>query len=164
MKPCPKCGSVELTMVVQGCFKHYVLCDSCGLKGPEGATDNIAESAWNFECQFFGSEPIPAPCGGKLPSPFVTLQQVRYDDTQLKRKWTGSDRVEMEYNPDGVYTKPLKIRRSDVNAIEPGSIRGHAGYGHDTEDEKTNSVIHLKGSGHGYLVLGSIDEVEEMLR
>lgn len=44
LKPCPFCGSENLSV---GSFGNYIKCKNCGTVGPDGSTLNEAFDKWN---------------------------------------------------------------------------------------------------------------------
>lgn len=171
MKPCPKCKSESTHIsrsfsVLRDTDTFTVRCLLCAFTGPTEDSIDEAAASWDaLQHPEIQPEPIPAPFGGKAPSQFLTFQNVRYDANKtIVNNLPILFHTTYEFNPEGVYTKPVKIRRLDVASIVPGSIRDNAGFGYDEEDEKTMSYIRVKGISIGYLVMGTVDEVEEMLR
>ena len=121
IKPCPFCGSENLSV---GGFGNYIKCKNCGTAGPDGSTLNEAFDKWNSALRKEDVEMekncanctynLGGYCSGVLP-----YKSFRVNDDLCCNNWETKESKSTPLNPEDSSVKPfIDLARDELDVIQ----------------------------------------------
>ena len=121
IKPCPFCGSENLSV---GSFGNYIKCKNCGTAGPDGSTLNEAFDKWNAapRKEDVEMEKNCANCTynlGGYCSSVPPYKSFRVSDDLCCNDWEAKESKSTPLNPSNSSVKPfIDLARDELDVIQ----------------------------------------------